>query len=157
MVTSLAAVWHAGGVSDLDNPIDPPGGWQRQHTEEYVASNGANGHHWRGTTTLLLTTLGRRSGKARRTPLIYGRDGDRYLVVASKGGSAHHPEWYLNLSTNPRVRLQIGADVFDAEARTATPDEKARLWPIVTERWPAYDDYQANTERDIPLVIITRV
>jgi deazaflavin-dependent oxidoreductase (nitroreductase family) len=142
-------------VSDLDDPIDPPGGWQRRHLQEYVATGGAEGHHWRGTTTLLLTTRGRRTGQARRTPLIYGQDGETYLIVASKGGSRHDPEWYLNLSAHPRVRLQVGADVFDAVARTATPEEKARLWPIMTERWPAYDEYQAKTERDIPLVILT--
>jgi deazaflavin-dependent oxidoreductase (nitroreductase family) len=140
----------------LDNPIDPPDGWRREHTEQYVASGGAEGHHWRGTTTLLLTTVGRRSGQGRRTPLIYGRDGDTYLIVASQGGSDHHPHWYLNLTTEPRVRLQVGAETFDAVARTATPQEKARLWPVMTAEWPAYDDYQAKTDRDIPVVILTR-
>ncbi len=90
----------------------------------------------------------------RRTPLIYGRHGDAYLVVASKGGSDTHPEWYLNLAADPRVRLQVGSDKLDATARTATPEEKQRLWPVVTERWSAYDDYQQKTSRDIPLVIL---
>lgn len=142
-------------MSDFDDPTDPPGSWQRKHAQEYVATDGAAGHRWQGTTTLLLTTRGRRTGRARRTPLIYGRHDESYLVVASKGGSDQHPEWYLNLAADQRVRLQVGAERFDATARTATPQEKTRLWPIMTERWPAYDDYQAKTGRDIPLVILT--
>jgi deazaflavin-dependent oxidoreductase (nitroreductase family) len=142
-------------LSPLHDPEDPPGGWQREHTQRYVATDGADGHHWNGTTTLLLTTRGRRSGRARRTPLIYGRDGDAYLIVASMGGSDRHPQWYLNLAADPRVRLQVGAEAFDAVARAATPEEKAKLWPVMTAEWPAYDDYQAKTERDIPLVVLT--
>ena len=148
-------MWQAGRMGDIDDPVDPPGNWQREHTRRYLATGGADGHDWQGTTTLLLTTRGRRTGTARRTPLIYGRHDDAYLVVASKGGSDRHPEWYLNLAADPRVRIQVGAQRLDADARTATPDEKARLWPVMTERWPAYDDYQAQTGRDIPLVIIT--
>ncbi len=143
-------------MSDFDDPIDPPG-WAREHVQRYVATDGEDGHEWRpGVPTLLLTTLGRRSGKARRTPLIYGRDGDRYVVVASKGGSDTPPEWYLNLTAEPRVRLQVKADRFDAVARTASAEEKARLWPAMTAIWPAYDEYQTNTDRDIPLVILAR-
>jgi deazaflavin-dependent oxidoreductase (nitroreductase family) len=143
-------------MANLDDPIDPPGGWQRDHLRRYVESNGAEGHLWRdGTPTLLLTTVGRRSGKARRTPLIYGRDGDRYLVVASKGGADDPPEWYLNLRTEPQVRLQVGPDVFDATATTATPEEKARLWPVMTAVWPDYDAYQTRTRREIPVVVLT--
>lgn len=143
-------------MRDFDDPIDPPGGWQREHTERYIASDGDDGHLWSGVPTLLLTTLGRRSGRPRRTPLIYGRDSDRFLLIASKGGSPSHPEWYLNLRDEPRVRLQVGAERFDAQARTATPEEKAALWPLMTALWPAYDDYQRQTPRDIPLVILTR-
>jgi deazaflavin-dependent oxidoreductase (nitroreductase family) len=143
-------------MDDLDDPADPPGGWQREHVQRYVATGGADGHEWQGTTTLLLTTRGRRSGRTRRTPLIYGQDGENYLVVASKGGADRHPEWYLNLAADPRVRVQVGAEVFDAVARVATRTEKERLWPEMTGRWPAYDDYQARTDRDIPVVILTR-
>lgn len=141
-------------MSELDNPVDPPGGWQREHLERYVATDGADGHHWQGTTTLLLTTRGRRSGTPRRTPLIYGTHDDVYLVVASKGGSDSHPEWYLNLSADPRVRIQVGGEKLPAVARTATAQEKAELWPVMTAEWPAYDDYVQRTERDIPLVIL---
>lgn len=144
-------------MPDFDHPVDPPPGWQRDHLERYVATDGAEGHHWNGVTTLLLTTLGRRSGQPRRTPLIYGRSGDDYVLIASKGGADSHPEWYLNLREHPRVRLQVGADRFDAVARTAGPEEKQRLWPIMTQQWPAYDEYQRSTDRDIPLVVLTPV
>ncbi len=142
-------------MDEFDDPIDPPPGWQRDHIARYVASGGTQGHLWRGVPTLLLVTLGRRTGKARRTPLIYGRDGDRYLVVASNGGSTDPPEWYRNLVADPRVRIQVGADVFDGTAQAADPVEKARLWPVMTALWPAYDDYQARTTREIPVVVIT--
>ena len=109
-----------------------------------------------GTTCLVLTTTGAKSGKTRKHALIYGRDGDDVLVVASYGGAPEHPQWYQNLAANPSVRVQVKGDRYQGIARTASPDEKARLWPVMTERWPAYDDYQAKTDRDIPLVIISR-
>lgn len=143
-------------MTDFDNPIDPPAGWQRDHAEQYVATDGAEGHIWNGFPTLLLTTRGHRSGKARRTPLIYGRDGDDYLLIASKGGSDTHPLWYVNLREHPRVRLQVGAEKFDAIARTATPEERARLWPVMAAVYPPYNEYQQNTSREIPLVILSR-
>jgi deazaflavin-dependent oxidoreductase (nitroreductase family) len=142
-------------VSIFDDPADPPAGWQRDHVDRYVATDGADGHRWRGAHTLLLTTLGRRTGKARRTPLIYGRDGDRYLIVASKGGSDEAPEWYRNLVADPRVRIQVGAEKLDGTAHTASPGEKQRLWPVMTGIWPGYDDYQTRTSREIPLVVVT--
>jgi deazaflavin-dependent oxidoreductase (nitroreductase family) len=136
--------------------FDSPTGWVNQHIQEYIETDGEKGHNWQGTTTLLLTTQGRKSGKWRRTALIYGNDGDDYVVVASRGGHDDHPAWYLNLESNPEVRVQVGADKFTAQARTATPEEKARLWPIMLEKWPAYDDYQQKTDRDIPVVILKR-
>jgi deazaflavin-dependent oxidoreductase (nitroreductase family) len=142
-------------VSDLE-PLDPPPGWQRDHVHTYVATAGAEGHIWNGVPTLLLTTRGRRSGQLRRTPLIYGRDGERYAVVASKGGTPEHPLWYGNLSADPRVTVQVGAEVFTARARSADPAEKSRLWPIMTAIWPAYDEYQSKTTREIPVVILER-
>jgi deazaflavin-dependent oxidoreductase (nitroreductase family) len=144
-------------VTDLSDPVDPPPGWQRDHVRRYVASGGADGHFWRGVPTLLLTTIGRRSGQARRTPLIYGRDGEDYLVVASKGGSDEAPLWYGNLVAEPNVRLQVGADTFDATARTATPEEHGRLWTTMAEIWPLYEAYQERTSRVIPVVVLHRV
>ncbi|HEX5881010.1 MAG TPA: nitroreductase family deazaflavin-dependent oxidoreductase [Actinomycetota bacterium] len=137
--------------------VDSPAGWVARHIKRYVDSDGATGHEWRpGVYTLLLTTRGRRSGKLRRTALIYGRDGDRYLVVASVGGSARHPAWYLNLSDNPQVEVQVEAERFTATARTAGSEEKPRLWSLMTSIWPAYEGYQRKTRRDIPVVILER-
>ena len=137
-----------------NEPVNSPVDWVAAHIERYVATGGEEGHLWRGVPTLLLTTTGRRSGQPRRTALIYGRDGDRYLVVASKGGAAEHPLWYLNLREQPEVELQVGAERMRARARTATPEEKPELWRTMSAIWPAYDDYQTKTARDIPVVIL---
>jgi deazaflavin-dependent oxidoreductase (nitroreductase family) len=135
---------------------DSPTGWVAKHVRRYVESGGASGHRWYGKDTLLLTTRGRKSGKLRRTALIYGRDGDRYLLVASNGGAAKHPSWYLNLVEHPEVQLQVGADRFAGRARRASPEEKRRLWPLMVSILPRYDSYQQKTSRDIPLVIVER-
>jgi deazaflavin-dependent oxidoreductase (nitroreductase family) len=140
-----------------DEVVDSPEGWVARHIRRYVDSDGAKGHEWRpGVFTLLLTTRGRRSGRLRRTALIYGRDGDRYLVVGSVGGSARHPAWYLNLVADPEVQVQVGAERFTARAHTAGPEEKPRLWALMTAIWPAYTGYQKRTRRDIPVVILER-
>ena len=140
-----------------EEPLDSSWDWVAEHAQQYVETNGEEGHIWRGAPTLVLTTTGRRSGKPRRTMLIYGRDGDNYLLVASQGGRPTHPLWYHNLVEQPEVQVQVLAARFTARARTATPEEKARLWPTMTALWPAYDDYQAKTTRDIPVVILERV
>jgi deazaflavin-dependent oxidoreductase (nitroreductase family) len=107
-------------------------------------------------TTLLLTTTGRRSGQARTTPLIYGRDGDRYVVVASRGGAPQHPAWYENLAAHPEVTVQVMADRFKARARTASAAERPALWKTMAAIWPPYDEYQAKTSRTIPVVVLER-
>ena len=126
------------------------------HVESYRATGGEVGHIWKGVPTLLLTTTGRRTGERHTTPLIYGRDGDRYVVVASKGGAPQHPAWYLNLSADPDVGLQVAAERFAARARTAGPEERERLWRLMAEIWPAYDEYATKTEREIPVVVLER-
>jgi deazaflavin-dependent oxidoreductase (nitroreductase family) len=128
----------------------------QEHVDRYRATDGEEGHDWRGTHTLILTTKGRNSGKQRSTPLIYGQHGDDYLVVASQGGADEHPDWYLNLSENPEVEVQVKGDRFAARARTATPEEKPQLWKIMTEQWPDYDKYQQRTDREIPVVVLER-
>lgn len=143
-------------MAETEEVLDSAVGWVAEHTREYVETHGEKGHQWRGVQTLLITIRGRKSGKLRRTALIYGRDGDRYLIVASKGGAKQHPLWYLNLRDDPNVRVQVGAEEFEATATTATPDERARLWPIMAKIWPAYDGYQVKTERVIPVVILER-
>jgi deazaflavin-dependent oxidoreductase (nitroreductase family) len=144
-------------MSDRDEIYDSPTDWVAQHIRRYVETDGREGQLWRGVNTLLLTTRGRKSGKRRRTALIYGEDGDRLVLVASRGGHKNHPAWYLNLVENPEVEVQVGADKFSARAHTASPEEKARLWPLMTSIWPAYDDYQARTEREIPVVVLERI
>jgi deazaflavin-dependent oxidoreductase (nitroreductase family) len=129
----------------------------QEHVDRYLATDGEEGHDWQGTQTLILTTTGRRSGKDRQLPLIYGRHGDDYLVVASRGGAPQHPGWYLNLDANPEVDIQVKGDKMHAHARTAAPEEKPELWSIMTEQWPAYDSYQEKTEREIPVVVLEPV
>lgn len=128
----------------------------QEHVRRYQETDGVEGHDWQGTTVLILTTTGRRSGDPRSTPLIYGPHGDDYVVVASKGGAEEDPAWYLNLSEEPEVTVQVRGDRFRAHARTAAPDEKPELWKLMTERWPAYDEYQHKTKRDIPVVVLER-
>jgi deazaflavin-dependent oxidoreductase (nitroreductase family) len=123
----------------------------------YLESGGRDGHIWEGVTTLLLTTTGRRSGQPRTTPLIYGRAGERYLVVASRGGAPEHPDWYENLVAQPVVQVQVMADRFSARARTATAAEKPALWKTMTSIWPPYEEYQTRTAREIPVVILERI
>ena len=128
-----------------------------EHVRRYRETDGEVGYVWNGAPTLLLTTTGRRSGAPRTAPLIFGRDGDDLLVVASVGGSPKHPAWYLNLQSDPRASVQVKADRVEVRARTAPPEEKPRLWRIVNEVWPNYDVYQSRTDRVIPVVVLTPV
>lgn len=126
-----------------------------EHVRRYRETGGEVGYEWNGAPTLLLTTTGRRSGEQRTSALIFARDGDDYLVVASVGGMPKHPAWYLNLRADPHATIQVKGDVLDVVARTATDDEKPRLWRIVNDVWPNYDVYQSRTERVIPVVVLT--
>lgn len=143
-------------MADEAAPLDSALDWVADHTRRYVESGGTDGHLWNGVPTLVLTTTGRRSGQLRRNALIYGRDGEDYLIVASRGGDDHDPLWYRNLVADPHVSVQVGADRFDATARTASTEEKRRWWPTMAAIWPAYDEYEAKTDRDIPVVVLTR-
>ena len=128
-----------------------------EHVVRYRATDGVEGHDWiRGAPVLLLTTVGRRSGAEHTTPLIYGRHGDDYIVIASRGGAPEHPQWYRNLLADPDVEVQVKADRFSARARSAGPEERRELWPIMTAIWPDYDQYQTRTSREIPLVVLER-
>jgi deazaflavin-dependent oxidoreductase (nitroreductase family) len=128
----------------------------QEHVDRYVATDGEEGHDWQGTTVLILTTKGRRSGEQRSTPLIYGSHGDDHVVVASKGGADEPPAWYLNLEADPEITVQVKGDRFPAHARTATAEEKPELWRMMTGQWPAYDEYQTKTDREIPVVVLER-
>jgi deazaflavin-dependent oxidoreductase (nitroreductase family) len=128
----------------------------QEHVERYEATDGEEGHDWQGTSTLILGTKGRKSGDLRKTPLIYQEHDGNYLVVASKGGSDKPPAWFLNLQADPDVEVQVKGDRFKARARTAGPDEKPEVWKKMAATWPAYDDYQQKTEREIPVVVLER-
>ena len=129
-----------------------------EHVRRYRETDGAEGHIWReGSTVLLLTTTGRKSGDPTTTPLIYAEDGDRYVIVASKGGAPEHPGWYRNLVKHPEVELQVKDEVFRARARTAEGDERERLWRAANQVWPHYDEYAQKTDREIPVVVLERL
>jgi deazaflavin-dependent oxidoreductase (nitroreductase family) len=127
-----------------------------EHVRRYRETGGEVGHIWkRGSKTLLLTTKGRKTGNPTTTPLIYENDGDRYVIVASKGGTPDHPAWFKNIEANPDdVEIQVKADRFPVRASVADGDERERLWKHMTEVWPDYDDYQEKTDREIPVVVL---
>lgn len=136
--------------------------WTRDHVRRYLESGGEDGHIWRGHDgkgsfpCLLLTTTGRRSGEERTTPLIYGRDGGGYVVVASQGGLPSHPGWYFNITADPRVRFQVGPEVLSGSARTAGGPERDRLWRLMVGVYPPYEAYgeRAAGFREIPVVVL---
>jgi len=135
--------------------VDSPTEWVADHIRSYVETDGADGHIWRGVPTLLLTTKGRKTGIARRTALIYGRDGDALIIVASKGGHPSNPLWYENLVNDPEVEIQVGAEVASARASTITDQlSYERNWKMMVGIWPGFDEYKAKTSRVIPLVAI---
>ena len=128
----------------------------QEHVDRYRATDGEEGHEWQGVQTLLLTTTGRKSGEDRTTPLIYGQDNGSFVVVASKGGAPEDPAWMKNLREDAGAKVQVAADKFEARARTATGDERDRLWARMAEIWPAYEDYASKTDRLIPVVVLER-
>jgi proline iminopeptidase len=137
--------------------------WMRDHATRYISSGGTDGHMYRTSLpdraemvvpSLLLTTAGRKSGERFIFPLFYGRVGDSYFIVASKGGAPEHPGWYRNILANPDVEIQVGTATMRARARTAAGEERARLWEKALEFWPPYSEYQRKTEREIPVVVL---
>jgi deazaflavin-dependent oxidoreductase (nitroreductase family) len=126
----------------------------QEHVRQYEATGGKVGHDWNGTSCLILQTVGRKSGEVRKFPLIYGRDGDSYVIVASKGGAPTHPGWYLNLLAHPDVTIQVRDKLIPVTAHTANDDERKRVWPLMAAEWPDYDNYQQKTERQIPVVLL---
>jgi deazaflavin-dependent oxidoreductase (nitroreductase family) len=126
-----------------------------EHVARYEETDGEVGYLWNGATCLVLRTKGRTTGELRKFPLIYGERGDDFVLVASKGGAPEHPGWYLNLLAHPDdVEVQVKGDVIPVRARTAEGSERAELWNLMLEQWPDYDGYQANTDREIPVVVL---
>ena len=141
-------------------------GWMVDHANRYLSSGGTDGHMYKITPpgrpemtvpSLLLTTTGRKSGEKFVFPLFYGKAGGSYIVVASKGGAPQHPGWYRNLVSTPEVEVQVGTQKFKARARTATGEERTRLWQEALKFWPPYAEYQQKTEREIPVVVLDPV
>jgi len=140
--------------------------WMLDHIQRYLSSGGTDGHMYTVTPpgypemvvpALLLTTTGRKSGERFIFPLFYGKTGDGYIIVASKGGAPEHPGWYKNLVANPEVEVQVGTLKTKARARTVTGEERARLWKQALEFWPPYADYEKKTDREIPVVVLDPV
>lgn len=128
-----------------------------EHVRRYRETDGEVGHIWKeGSPTLLLTTTGRRTGRETTVPLIYGLDGDRPVIVASKGGAPDHPGWFKNLAKTPEVGVQIMGGRFRARARVAEGEERDRLWEQMNEIWPHYDEYATRTDRKIPVIVLER-
>ena len=127
------------------------------HAGVYRATGGKLFGRMGKSPILLLNTVGRKSGKKRTSPLLYVMDGDDFVVIASKGGAATHPAWYLNLMANPEATVEIGDREVQVEAEVADPEEKPRLWQKMVEMYPTYDDYQRKTEREIPLLLLRPV
>ena len=136
-------------------------GWQQRHVELYLKTDGAEGHvvdfgrpGEPNVNCLLLQTTGRKSHAPQTTPLIYGRDGTGYVIVASRGGAPTHPAWYLNLQDDPELRFQVADKKFRGRARITTGAERQRLYAMMTGLFPPYRDYQAKTTREIPVVAL---
>ena len=149
-------------VRDLEAGKTPE--WITEHLRIYRESGGAEGHLFDSSigggvglvTSLLLTTVGRRSGEKRTSPLFYGTAGEAYVVIGSKGGADTQPGWYLNLRANPAVEVQVARERFPARARVATGKEREQLWEQMVQLYPPYREYQKKTRREIPVVVLEK-
>ena len=131
--------------------------WARENAEKYMESGGTEGTEMQGKPVILLTTIGAKSGKIRKTPLMRVEHDGEYAIVASLGGAPKNPVWYYNVKANPRVELQDGTVTKDYEAREVFGDEKATWWERAVEAWPDYADYQKKTDRQIPVFVLTPI
>ncbi len=132
-----------------------PQDFNAQIIDEFRANQGRVGGPFEGSTLLLLHHVGAKSGRDRLNPLVYNRDGERYVVFASKAGAPTNPDWYHNLKSHPDVTIEVGTDTIQVRAEEATGEERDRLFRAQTERSPQFAEYQANTDRVIPVVVLT--
>ena len=131
--------------------------FNQQVIEEFRANGGKVGGMFEGAPMVLLTTTGAKSGQPRVAPLVYTTDGDRIVIIASKGGAPTHPDWYHNIVANPEVTVEVGGETYTARAEVAQEPERTRLYNAQADLMPQFHEYQKNTERKIPVVTITRV
>ena len=139
--------------------------WMADHMRRYLETNGADGHLWDSTPvggpgllpTLLLTTKGRKSGEPQTLPLLYGPTDKGFVIIGSKGGAPKHPGWYLNLQADPQVHVQVAAEHHDCRARLTSGEERTRLWEQMAKMYPPFVDYQAKTDREIPVIALDRI
>jgi deazaflavin-dependent oxidoreductase (nitroreductase family) len=131
--------------------------WARENAEQYMESGGTEGTELKGRPVILLTTIGAKSGKIRKTPLMRVEHDGEYAIVASLGGAPKHPVWYHNVKAHPRVELQDGTVTKDYEAREVFGDEKAAWWERAVATWPDYAEYQQKTDRQIPVFVLSPV
>jgi len=145
--------------ADMQSPAKKSNAGQRfftgTHTFVYRISGGKLGGRFGKSPVLLLNTIGRKTGQPRTTPLLYLRDGDDVILVASYGGAPKHPVWWLNLQANPAAEVEIGRDKLKVTAREANAEERSRLWPMVVDMYGDYAEYQKKTTREIPVVILS--
>jgi len=134
-----------------------PWDWSREQADKYAESSGADAADMKGKPIILLTTVGAKTGKIRKTPLMRVEHDGEYACVASLGGAPKNPVWYYNIAKNPRVELQDGAITRDYDAREVFGDEKAVWWERAVAAWPDYADYQTKTDRQIPVFVLTPV
>jgi F420H(2)-dependent quinone reductase len=134
-----------------------PWDWVRQHADQIMESGTTDGAEMKGKPLILLTTIGAKTGKIRKTPLMRVEHGGQYAIVASLGGAPKNPVWYHNVKAHPRVELQDGAVTKEYEAREVFGEEKAVWWERAVAAWPDYAEYQTKTDRQIPVFVLTPV
>ena len=135
------------------SPVD----WSREQADKYMESGGTDGTDLNGMPVILLTTVGAKTGKLRKTPLMRVEHNGEYAIVASLGGAPKNPVWYYNVAKNPRVELRDGTVTRDYDAHEVFGDEKATWWKRAVEAWPSYAEYQTKTDRQIPVFVLTPV
>ncbi|NMH95996.1 nitroreductase family deazaflavin-dependent oxidoreductase [Pseudonocardia acidicola] len=133
-----------------------PRDWNQQIIEEFRANGGKVGGQFAGAPMILIHHIGAKSGTVRVNPLVYFPDGDRFVIVASKAGAPTNPDWYHNLKAHPRIDVEVGTQTFPVDVQEATGEEREVLWKRIVEQMPGFGDYQANTSRRIPVLVLTR-
>ena len=137
--------------------MNSPNNWNQTIIDEFRANSGNVGGAFAGKTLLILHTIGAKSGQEHINPVAYVRDGDRIVIIASKGGAPTNPDWYYNILANPRVTVEVGTEQFQAQAAVASEPERTRLYNKMVEMMPGFAEYQQKTTRVIPVITLTRV